>query len=78
MRQELAGFIGQVDTSDLPLHRALKVEITAADVRQSDVAAKAGITETQLSHKLRGRKPISADEATAIRTAIVELRAAQA
>lgn len=77
MRQELAGLSG-LNTSELPLHRALKVEITAADVRQSDVAAKAGISETQMSHKLRGRKPITVDEAIRIRAAIDELKAAPA
>lgn len=74
MRQEPAD-ISRIDTSALPLHTALRVEITAAGVRQNDVAQRAGISETQLSHKLRGRKPISTDEAAAIRTAIDELKA---
>jgi transcriptional regulator with XRE-family HTH domain len=77
MRQELAEFQG-LDTSELPLHRALKIEITAADLRQNDVAALAKISETQLSHKLRGRKPISAAEAIRIREAISELKTAKA
>jgi hypothetical protein len=78
MRQELAGFLPAAESSELPLHRALAVEITAADVRQVDIARLASISETQLSHKLRGRKPISEDEAARIRAAIAELRATPA
>lgn len=78
MRQELAGFLPADAPPELPLHRALAVEITTADVRQVDIARHAGISETQLSHKLRGRKPISDDEAKAIRAAIAALRVAPA
>lgn len=75
MQQELASTSHEVDTSGLPIHVALKVEITTAGIRQFAVAERIGMSEGQLSKLLGGRRPIDDEMAIRIRRAIKELAA---
>ncbi len=65
MRQE--GVNQSLDTSGLPLHLALKVERTAAGIRQFEVAQQLGISESHLSRIESGRKPVTDELAGRIR-----------
>lgn len=65
-----------VRLDELPPHVALRVRIAAADLRQYDVAQKAGLTETALSKILSGRKVVDGETFGRIGAAIDELAAA--
>lgn len=54
----------------------LRVEIARTGVRQYLVAEKVGVSEGQLSRLLTGRKPLSAELAARIKSAIAEVAAA--
>lgn len=67
MQQEL------VEPEDLAV--ALRVEIARTGVKKYLVARQAGVSESQLSGYLTGRKPVTEAIAERIRSAIAELAA---
>jgi len=60
----------QVDTTGLPLGRALKVERVAADVSLTRVARAVGVSIGHLSRIEKGERTPSAELVERIRTAI--------
>jgi len=59
-----------VDTSGLPIGRALKVERVAAGISSTAVAAAVGISIGHLSHIEAGRRTASPELIERIRTAV--------
>ena len=65
--------VQEVDTSELPIGIALKVERTAARLSSTAVAKAVGISIGHLSHIEAGRRTASEDLVTGIRSAIARL-----
>jgi transcriptional regulator with XRE-family HTH domain len=65
-----------VDTSGLPIGRALKVERVAAGVSSTAIAAAVGISIGHLSHIEAGRRTASDELIVRIREAITRSRLA--
>lgn len=68
MRQELA-----TEPVALEPHVALRVLIATTGVKQYEVAARVGLSESVLSRILSGRKPATDELLAAIRAAVVAL-----
>jgi transcriptional regulator with XRE-family HTH domain len=67
------GYRMPLDTSNLPIGRALKVERTAAGLELGKVAAAVGISAGHLSHIERDERTASPELIERIRTAFREL-----
>ncbi len=66
----------QIDTSDLPIGRKLKLERVAADVSLTAVAKAVGVSIGQLSRIESGQRTASAELITQIRVAVSAARKA--
>lgn len=54
----------------VPLARRLAVAMAAAEIRQQDIADKAGLSDSLFSHIVRGRRIPNADQRKAIAKAL--------